>query len=165
MPNATQAIDIVFEGPDGGGKSTLIEYVARMRKLPVVPGEGPPKYPGEMDIRLRRMLQRTMSGLFDRHPAISEPIYGSLRGSTLPSATLIRQFYERHPFIVYCRPRNLDDALKSHVLGKYDTEDHLDLIAQHYPRIVSMYDEWALDHANYIYRIGDDMNRVVLAIP
>jgi len=147
-------MNIIIEGPDNSGKSTLIEYLRQ--SLPVFgvqASEGPEEYEGELANRVIR-YNRFDHMIFDRHPCISDIIYSSFRGGTSLSDEMIAKFYTSDIFIVYCRGRGLED----HIINEaVDTPEHMELVEKNHPNICLKYDQWALDHAHMIYKIGDDM--------
>ena len=145
-------MNVVLEGCDGGGKSTLAEFLSRSLSLPIQQGSGPPRRRGEIEDRLAHYL--TIDGaIFDRHPAISQPIYGSVRGEPISPefAHMVRSFYASKPAIVYCRSV---DASR-HVVKPGENPDHIRILTQRYQDLVGRYDAWACAHATIIYRIGD----------
>lgn len=152
-------MNIVVEGPDNSGKSTLVRYLATRLGLPVDKGKGPPRSAQEWAERFNDMPPETADVIFDRHTAVSEPIYGPLmRGESFAHAYphLIRQFYARRRLFVFCRPT--EQTLRGHVADhERDTSEHLAQLVERHPMICVAYDVWALEHANIFYRIGDDM--------
>ncbi len=155
-------IDIVLEGPDGGGKSTLARQIAEVINWNVQPSEGPDKYPGEQNDRVSRYLGMPPT-IFDRHPAISQNIYCEIRGGHNPVAGgLVAAFYYRQPVCIYCRVDNAEEAMKRHVVKEHDTPAHLEKIQKFYGVLIESYDRWALRKANVIYRIGDNADAIIM---
>jgi predicted HAD superfamily Cof-like phosphohydrolase len=151
---------IVIEGPDASGKSTLAAYIAQALDAPVQQSEGPPKYPGEMKIRLQRYEHLPPSTIFDRHPVVSEEMYCYALGRQLdiPAAT-INAFYRSNPTFIYCDPQDRD--LSRHDIKEHDSPEHLLALHENFDRLREAYRSWAVTHAHIIYRIGDDPRRVV----
>lgn len=154
-------MNILLEGFDGGGKSTLARYLAEMFNMTVQSSEGPPKYPGEIHDRIAR-YSKLNNTIFDRHPCVSQVIYGHVRGNTtdMPTADEVQAFYAGRPVLVYCRSLALD----GHIVKDHDTPEHLAMVEQNRKIIIDLYDQWALQRANFIYRIGDSMFRMRAAI-
>lgn len=153
-------MNVVLEGPDGAGKSTLAALIAGALDMRVQQGSGPPREPGEIEARVVKYLAMTDT-IFDRHPAISQPIYAQLRGETLSpdfTAGAVR-FYETQPLIVYCR--GSASSLAHHVVKDGENPEHIRTVNENYDRLCALYDRWALDHAGVIYRIGDDSSAIV----
>ncbi len=153
-------MNIVLEGPDGGGKSTLATLLSEITGMPVAPGEGPPKAPGEIVARIFR-LQELDGVIFDRHPIVSESIYGPIiRGKNaerLPR-NQVRDFYDGRNFIIYCQaPIN---GYKRMTVGKDEDPDFIAQVEAQYADIRRMYEAWALERANYVYRISDGTERL-----
>lgn len=147
---------IVLEGPDGGGKSTLAKDLNGSFNYPVVSSEGPEKYDGEIDERIRRyadLYRHNKRVIFDRHPCVSQMAYALMNSQSTPAASLISAFYLNQPLLIYCRP---NPGSKRHtVSGEYDTPEYLKRVDDNYDQLMKWYDEWALHHAHYIYRVGD----------
>lgn len=151
-------MDIVFEGPDGSGKSTLARHVCDTLALTLIPGAGPPREPGEIERRLAKYLTIT-NAVYDRHPAISQPIYGALRGETSSDEfiDLVSQFYYHKPLLVYCRATDL----RRHVVKPGENPEHIAIVERRHRDLLELYDAWAFEHAHVIYRIGDDVDAIV----
>jgi energy-coupling factor transporter ATP-binding protein EcfA2 len=134
-------MNIVLEGPDGSGKSTLARMIAQHVPLVYTPGEGPPKYPGEMIERVERYL-RLDNCLFDRHPCVSDLIYGQFRTNRegIPQY-LVDAFYETKPFFIYCFGR-----AGPHEVKDYDSSGHIKMVHRHDQAIRDAYGEWAQRH-------------------
>lgn len=152
-------MNIVLEGPDNSGKSTLAKLLSLELGRPVYASEGPEKSPGELRERVER-YRGLRDVIFDRHPCISDPIYGMYRERRSSLAgekeTL---FYAEQPLLIYCDP--LDRGLTGHIEKGHDSADHIKLVHERYHSILSMYRQWGIQRAHIIYRIGDDPQRVV----
>lgn len=151
-------MNVVLEGPDGSGKSTLAAHLGAALGMHVQQGSGPPKAPGEVEARLTRYLALDNT-IFDRHPAVSQVVYGSLRGET-PSAeflALVDKFYSSELLFVYCRATDL----KLHVVKDGENPDHIATIERRHADLLAAYDRWALEKAHIVYRIGDDTSAIL----
>lgn len=106
---------VVVEGVDGAGKSTLIANLRRVSRqyFWVLRASGPPNNSEEVERAIDALADLgggypSVNWVFDRHPLISEPIYGKiLRGKShlddMPAAA-----YKNHiamiDKVIYCRP-------------------------------------------------------------
>jgi adenylate kinase family enzyme len=111
---------IILEGPDGSGKSTLGFKISEEIGLPIIHSGGPPKSEEELTLRV---IYSQDNSLLDRHPYLSEIIYGTLNGRT-PMITFDKTWLwlsNNKPLIIYCSP-GLDYLLKN--LDKLKTKAH-----------------------------------------
>jgi hypothetical protein len=154
-------MQIVIEGPDNSGKSTLIGQLQRIIRWPVQSSEGPEKHPNEINERVARYQKYTGDWIFDRHPCVSQPIYGQLANRTPIHQHLLEDFYGASPLFVYCRGRG---TLAGHVLKQHDDPAHIEAVDRNQGWIEQTYDRWALKHAHLCYRIGDDSDRLISLI-
>lgn len=107
---------IIVEGPDGGGKTTLLKRLAKDLDLKIAPRVVNRKAEPMVDLvqwvhlNLRQGFQPM---LFDRHRLISEPIYGpALRNSIQTgfddpiwlNEALFRLYFRVKPVVIYCLP-------------------------------------------------------------
>lgn len=106
---------VIVEGPDGAGKTTLIEAMKARYGLEVAPrvvtkdAEAMVSLPDWVDENLAKGLQWL---IFDRHRLISEPIYGPILRSTpeegfdsvIQMHLWFEKFYDLAPLIIYCLP-------------------------------------------------------------
>lgn len=80
---------IIVEGPDGGGKTTLVNKIHKAFELPLAPKasdslKGPvPNLCRWVDNDLLEWGSKPLA-IYDRYPLISEPIYGSAIRGKLP---------------------------------------------------------------------------------
>ena len=110
---------IIVEGPDGAGKTTLVEHLAEKYDIPISPKVvGSDTKPMIAD--LQHWVEMNLKDgfqwkLFDRHRLISEPIYQAAMGRNAQEGfDDIRWFTARmidftriRPFIIYCLPSYL----------------------------------------------------------
>ena len=156
---------IVIEGMDNSGKSTLCRQISAMFPAwQIQVSEGPPKYQGEQNERVNRYLRFPRNTIYDRHPCVSQPIYGQMRShSDSIDQSLIDAFYAQRPLFIYCDPGAR--GMSGHVeRGEVDTPLHVAAINENYNELLRMYREWALSHAVIMYRIGDPMARILQMI-
>ena len=148
---------IVIEGPDNSGKSTLAQFIAEGELIQG--SEGPPKWRGEISERIDKYNSFPETTIFDRHPAISNPIYDEARPEyrrdPIPT-TILANFYQQQNLFIYCDPT--DRGMVGHEIKIVDSQEHLKDITDHRDIIVNLYRKWAIRHAHLVYRIGDDMN-------
>lgn len=106
---------IVVEGPDGAGKTTLIEFLVEKLEFPVAPRVV--SKDAEAMVDLKQWVEDNVRGgwqpvIFDRHRLISEPIYGPVLRAQLEDGfsntgwfySQLRAFYACNPTIIYCLP-------------------------------------------------------------
>lgn len=150
---------IVIEGMDNSGKSTLAVQMAEYMSLRIQESEGPPLSDEEINARVDR-YETMDKTLFVRHPVISNAIYGQVRpeGDPItPGRAMI--FYDARPTLIYCDAGQR--GLGSHIEKAHDTARHLDDITNNYMKLLYLYRQWAAEHAHFIYRIGDDMDKLI----
>lgn len=152
-------MDIIIEGPDNAGKSTLAGLVKLVTGRVVIPSEGPEKYPGEVEERVARYQADYRDVIYDRHPCISQNIYSVVKPCVLLEESVIEKFYKTRPLLIYCRP--LERGLEGHVVKDHDSPEFLQSLETNYDKVVAEYDKWGLRRAAIIYRIGDDTARVL----
>ncbi len=144
MPN------IIFEGPDSSGKSTLSSRVMAtfggQHTLTFQPGQGPPKSPEEMISRIQWFLS-VDNCIFDRHPCVSQPIYGSLRNDPKLPRDLLDEFYDQPNIFIYCRT----SSLQGHEVKSYEKRAHVESVRENFGQLVELYDIWATEHRPLIY--------------
>lgn len=106
---------IIFEGPDGAGKTTLIRSFQELTGFPLAERVVSKEAKAMVDLR-RWVWDNLQLGfqekIFDRHRLISEFIYGPiLRTQQEPGFNdpewvlgMLGRFYTLEPIIVYCIP-------------------------------------------------------------
>lgn len=149
-------MNIIVEGADNTGKSTLVRELAKHTGMDVKYGEGPEKFDGEIIQRAWRYLKMDNT-IFDRHPIISQPIYGKFK----PDATQIppeyaRQLYRTEPLMIHCY-----GIAGKHIRKPYDSQTHVKLIQKYDRHIRDEYRKWSDEHAHMTYRAGDPHDNVI----
>jgi len=153
---------LVIEGMDNSGKSTLAQAMADYTELVVQESEGPPRSDEEINERVDR-YQEMEGRLFVRHPVISNAIYGLFRpeGNPItPGRTML--FYDARPTLIYCDAG--DRGYEGHELKDHDTERHQKLLNENQQNLLREYRLWAGEYAHFVYRIGDDMDRLIAMV-
>lgn len=126
---------IIIEGLDATGKSTLASRIRSLTGWPIQPSEGPEKEPGEIIKRIQHYFSLPDNTIFDRHPIISQYVYGTLAHKTLPPPYLLQELKRRDPFILEARPTNLGD----HIVKVHDTKEHLQMILTQREKLADLY--------------------------
>lgn len=143
---------IVFEGPDGAGKTTLIEAFQEAFDTPVAPRVVSKDAEAMVDLQDwvdDNLSQGFQYRIFDRHRLISETIYGPiLRGTQQPGFNQLSwmgprlyRFYELKPVIIYCLPPL--EVVKANILNDPDNKVVEEKIEAIYSAYVA---RAALDH-------------------
>lgn len=153
-------MQIIVEGPDASGKSTLAAILSDELCLPIKNTEGPEKYWGEIDKRAERYLQYEYPIIFDRHPCVSHPIYSKYTNVSTLRENLREKVYRPGTLFVYCRGGSLD----RHKRKEYDSNTHMNKVELHYNEIIRDYDLWGIQHAHMIYRFGESHEPIVTMI-
>jgi hypothetical protein len=114
---------IIVEGVDGSGKTTLIQNFRQVasRLCWIFARSGPPQSVLDLDETIRYLSRNRYYKtplITDRHPLISEPIYGPI----IRGKSLIEEYWDREEAldqiaaiadrVIYCRP-DLQIALRS----------------------------------------------------
>lgn len=140
---------IIIEGLDATGKSTLAARISELLGWPIQSSEGPEKYPGEIVRRSEQYLNLPNHTIFDRHPLISQFVYGSLANKTLPPMYLLQELKRRNPYIIEAHPGNHGD----HIVKAHDNPEHLDMITKKRNTLHRLYQEFFRLHfpLRYVY--------------
>lgn len=107
---------VIVEGCDGSGKTTLIRRLCKELEVDIMP-RACTSDKGPID-NLRAWVERDLqsgmqpgSGLYDRHPLISELIYGPLVRGQLPDdfdqwwlTAMLAKLDRLEPLIIFCIP-------------------------------------------------------------
>ena len=157
--------NIIIEGPDNTGKSTLADYLSEHLGLGVILSGGPPT--GQDDLALRMKMQPLITNaIFDRHCAVSQYIYNPHRKDPLTLGAEFNAFFEKTHndghYMIYCRPNPNTET--QHQLKPHDTPEHLESLAKNKDAIEKSYTDWAHAYADYGYIMGDDPRSVLEAI-
>lgn len=153
-------MNIVLEGPDNAGKTTLANHLKDALKINIRHSGGPSKHPGEVNERAINFINDDKEYIYDRHPCISQNIYVAALGNTGEKVLqkTIDLFYESKPFIIYCRSKG---TLEGHEQSEHSSEEYFKQVEENYRQLCHLYDHWGLLHANLLYRIGDDIDLVI----
>lgn len=139
---------IIFEGPDGGGKTTNAKKLAAKLGWTYYKRPGPPAS-WEEDIRGIEESIKLVQGkggphVMDRAAFISAAIYGDLIWGKSPitierAADIIREY---KPMLFYCRPADgvLLDLERRHKPNQNEPERYLEMIGVKKKEIIERYD-------------------------
>lgn len=117
---------IIIEGPDGSGKTTLVNFLGKELGVGIAPRVVSKDTEAMVDLKEwvdKNLDQGKVPQIFDRHRLISETIYGPIvRGTAQPGFSelswmgpRLKRFYDLEPLIIYCLPpletvkKNLSD--------------------------------------------------------
>jgi len=155
-------MNIILEGVDASGKSTLAKELSRLTGQRVIPSSGPEKEPGEIIKRLS-VYATYGHAILDRHPAFSHPIYSQFTPwmSDIPQS-LIDDVLTGPNLIVYCQPT--PEGFGRHVEGEHDSAEHVAMVSKHYDKFLADYNEWGLRRAHMLYRCGEQFDETVARI-
>lgn len=139
---------IIVEGPDGSGKSALIELLHKMTGMDVFHRGGPPV---DREEALKQMSRTfTQFGMIlDRTIFVSEIVYGhALRGKTVVDQELLweglRRLVGMNALFVFCRPKDgtLRRAFEKSItkLKAWKTKEHCQEVTEKFDEIVAGYD-------------------------
>lgn len=137
---------IVVEGPDGAGKSTLVDYLAKTLGRSVYHSGGPILSKGVLEDLLTATEAALESRtIVDRAPHISEPIYAKagFRRQFLRAQLMHSRLAEFSPIVVYCRRASLGDMFKSidRTPKPHKPAKHLEDVLRDYRDLVFDYDK------------------------
>lgn len=158
--------NIVIEGMDATGKSTLANFLSIKLRMPIKESEGPTSSVDHFLERSSR-YEQLQNHIIVRHPHVSESIYGTARGTYLAYTknldfleSLDRYCQSRH-LIIYCMPPT---ASFHHKVKAHDTDDHIKLLQEHKHTICGLYRAWAQLDADLHYQMGHSMHRLLSVI-
>lgn len=169
---------ILLEGPDGSGKSTLVtELLQRFPQLTVHPKFVPSSGVGDRTEIYDKVCEDTAHfierpiQIYDRHPMISEYVYGPVVRNHLPqewqspSARLMRGIIANHALVVWCLPGL--ETVKQNISQDRDMDGVVDNIAQIYNTYLTVKALWPGHCVTYNYQeplSGFVFNRIQMHI-
>jgi hypothetical protein len=144
---------IIIEGLDATGKSTLADSLSEKLHWPIISSEGPEKYPGEIIKRCYKYSRFHPNVIYDRHPIISQSVYSKFSKTTRLPPNFISYLREQKPIIIYSSAENKG----AHVVKRYDTKEHLAMIAEKRLGLEEEYLKLLDEHFPYymVYKFGD----------
>ena len=145
---------LIIEGIDATGKSTLALRLSKALGCHIQESEGPAQSSDEIHHRISRYFEM-IDTIFVRHPCVSQPIYSFTPFDIRPD--VLADFYNQKHTFIYCHP--IKPA--QHVVKDHDTPELIKYLDEHYYDLLGRYECWALKHAHIIYRIGDDVGRIL----
>lgn len=139
---------IITEGIDGSGKSTIISEICLMTGRSIKHAGGPPVDATNYLKRLDQYRVLPEAVLCDRHPLISELIYGRiLRGHTVIGEDILWKciitcIVRNNPIFLWCEPSKDTDILLQDKVHK--SEKHLVEVFASRHRIAEQYKKMGL---------------------
>lgn len=133
---------VVIEGPDNSGKTTLAVRLASMSGAVYLKSQRPSELKELQLAKFNHLLQSAERyngvAITDRHPAISELIYGKvLRGGHSLSPDSIENSLSYVDAIIFCRPHS------EKLLSTLRERAHLDGVIDNASQLIEAYDAWA----------------------
>ena len=155
-------MNIILEGPDNGGKSTLALALRDATGMPIKDKEGRPKTWHLLLEKLRK-YEAVDGMIIDRHPIITQSVYGFLRNDPEIPDEFMDTFFKRQDLIIYCRALRTD-PLDTHEPSPTDDEAHLKMVEEQYGTVLRVYDSWAVQSANITYRQYDQTPMIIAMV-
>lgn len=158
--------NIVIEGQDATGKSTLATFLSLKLRMPIKESEGPTASVEHFLERASR-YEQLQNHIIVRHPHVSESIYGTARETYLAYTknpdflSSLNRYYQSQPLVIYCMPPT---ASFHHKVKAHDTDDHIRLLQEHKHTICGLYRAWAQLDADLYHQIGHSMHRLLSVI-
>lgn len=141
--------NIVLEGPDAAGKSTLAKALHVATGWPIHPKEGKPDT-FEATVKKCERYLKLDGYIIDRHPMVSQAIYGQvIRNDPLLPPALIKEFHSQFNLIIYCRC--IEKGMSVHVVRDGEHAAHVDRVRDRYSQLVQLYDQFGLVSSHLIY--------------
>jgi len=161
---------ILLEGPDGGGKTTLLRRLCRETGLPSharasdsITGPVVDLFAWTVDDITTWHKQEL--AIYDRHPLTSEHIYGpTVRGLVRPGFEMsnpdiayMRRYMRRHALVIVCLPPypTVQENVASEIEQMPGVVENIDHIYECYRMMLHV---WPLDShiARYDYTVPDE---------
>jgi len=153
-------MNIILEGPDNCGKSTLALAIHNATGWPIKEKEGRPADWEGLLAKLR-IYERIDGMIIDRHPILTQSVYGILRSDPDIPDEFMDRFIARNDLIIYCRAlRSLED----HKPSPTDNQFHLQMIERHHDKILAIYDNVGINFANIVYTMYEQTDLVVAMV-
>lgn len=151
-------MNIILEGPDHVGKSTLARMIREVTGWQIQPREGkPPTWEATL-FKATRYLD--LDGMIiDRHVIISQNVYNEGLGRDEPDipGKLVDELYQQTNLFIYCRALR---GIEGHQPSGGESAEHMRLLELNYRQLIEAYDRWAVLHANIIYHNYNQTERV-----
>lgn len=155
-------MNIILEGPDNAGKTTLALALSKETGIPLKEKEGKPSTWPDMLQKLQD-YEKLDHMIIDRHPIISQSVYGmTVRDDPPIPESFLERFFQRDDLIIYCRC--IADELTDHEASPTDTPEHLVAIEERYQEVLNCYDNWAAICANIIYTQYSQTDRIIAMV-
>ena len=142
---------VIVEGPDNSGKTTLIQQLQDEFHIPAMRSGMRPRYPEDISQYHYWAAAAPLPLILDRHPAISDYIYGPiLRKATPSSIEMILRCIDHH-FVVLCLPPY------ETVSATYDDRPQLEGTKENLARIYQGYQNFGDDFSvDFIYDYNNE---------
>lgn len=138
---------LIFEGPDGAGKSTLGLHFAQTLECPLVHTGGPIETHQALADRLA-FVKEWGNVIFDRVPHISDPIYGAAAGrdALMHRDSLMEHLASLKPVLVLCMGASQEVMCERMLKVKKDhkSPEHLEMVRSKHKDIYQMYEDLCL---------------------
>lgn len=137
---------IIVEGPDGSGKSTLIEQLSKELGYPIFKSGGPkdPELMKDTLYQLGKLSLKNEVYLCDRVPWISERIYGkALNRPMVVPLRILENCLTLDQKIIYCFSENSEQMLTnmSREFKAHKPKEHTEGVIKNHADICKAYQE------------------------